>query len=109
LTDESLIKYDAPELSKTTALENAGRSTFLRNKIRNRRRSISLIRSYSLARFAGPIGIRQHASLMMMARSDVVKLEEQLDQWLKDRKARNKGICQIRHALYEDYVNETDE
>jgi dynein light intermediate chain len=42
----------------------------------------------------------------MTSRQDVIKLEEQLDQVLKERKARDNGICPIRHELYEDCMNE---
>lgn len=49
---------------------------------------------------------RLHASATQTSRLDVIKLEEQLDQLLKQRKARDKGICPIRSALYEDCMNE---
>lgn len=48
----------------------------------------------------------QHVSANATSRSDVIKLEEQLDILLKERKARDKGICPIRHALYQDCLNE---
>ena len=54
----------------------------------------------------GPIEWRLHASAIQTSRSDVIKLEEQLDQLLKDRKARDKGICPIRHELYSECMNE---
>lgn len=49
---------------------------------------------------------RLHASATQTSRLDVIKLEEQLDQLLKDRKARDKGICPVRSALFEDCMNE---
>ena len=54
----------------------------------------------------GPMEFRLHASAIQTSRLDVIKLEEQLDHLLKERKARDKGICPIRSALYEDCMNE---
>lgn len=48
----------------------------------------------------------QHVSITPTSRSDVIKLEEQLEQLLKDKKARDKGICPIRSGLFEDCMNE---
>ena len=42
-----------------------------------------------------------HASTVQMSRLDVIKLEEQLDHMLKDRKTRDKGICPIRSEVFE--------
>jgi dynein light intermediate chain len=104
---ESLLKYDTPEL-----IENHG--TAKRRKIHvptepnPQQATIDFLDTLLPPRtfFQDQMEFRQHASLMMTTRSDVVKLQEQLDQWFKDRKARDKGICPIRHALYEDCTNE---
>ena len=39
----------------------------------------------------GPMEFRLHASAIQTSRLDVIKLEEQLDHLLKERKARDKG------------------
>lgn len=104
---DSLLKFDPPEL-----VENLGAT--------NRRKKVAPVeanpnqdtidfldtllppRTY----IEGQQEFRLHASITQTSRSDVIKLEEQLDQLLKDKKARDKGICPIRSALFEDCMNE---
>jgi dynein light intermediate chain len=104
---ESLLKYDAPEL-----VENYGttkrRKVHVPTEPNPQQGTIDFLDTILPPRhfMHEQMEFRQHASLTMTTRSDVVKLEEQLDLWLKERKARDKGICPIRHALYEDCMNE---
>ena len=48
----------------------------------------------------------QHVSIQPSSRSDVLKLDEQLETLLKERKSRSTGICNTRSALYEDCFKE---
>lgn len=48
----------------------------------------------------------QFVSIAPATRSDVVKLQTQLDSLLQQRKARNTGICPIRSELYAQCFDE---
>ena len=48
----------------------------------------------------------QFVSIAPATRSDVVKLQAQLDSLLQQRKARNTGICPIRNELYAQCFDE---
>lgn len=48
----------------------------------------------------------QHISTEQLPRSDVVALDEEIDNQIKSRKARMTGICPIRNRIYEDCFNE---
>ena len=48
----------------------------------------------------------QYVSIAPATRSDVVKLQTQLDSLLQQRKARNTGICPIRSELYAQCFDE---
>ncbi|EAX84707.1 hypothetical protein TVAG_448610 [Trichomonas vaginalis G3] len=48
----------------------------------------------------------QFVSIAPATRSDVVKLQSQLDSLLQQRKARNTGICPIRSELYAQCFDE---
>jgi dynein light intermediate chain len=104
---ESLLKYDAPEI-----LENFNatkrRKLHVPTEPNPQQPTIDFLDTILPPRrfVQHQIEFQQHASLALTTRADVVKLEEQLDQALKERKARDKGICPIRHSLYEDCMNE---
>lgn len=48
----------------------------------------------------------QYVSITPATRSDVIKLQTQLDSLLQQRKARNTGICPIRSELYAQCFDE---
>jgi dynein light intermediate chain len=104
---EGLLKYDAPEWVQN--LNGTKRRRFRAPTEPNpHQATIDFLDTLLPPRYfeQDEIQFRQHASLAMTSRSDVLKLEEQLDAMLKEQKARDKGICPIRHRLYEDCMNE---
>lgn len=102
----SLLKFDTPELVENL---NATRKRKVQPAEPNpNQETIDFLDTLLPPRnfTEGPMEWRLHASPVQTSRSDVIKLEEQLDQLLKDRKARDKGICPVRSELFEDCMNE---
>jgi dynein light intermediate chain len=104
---ESLLKYDAPELVENLSTTKR-RRIHVPTEPNPQQATIDFLDTLLPPRHfvQDEMEFRQHAALALTTRSDVLKLEEQLDLWLKERKARDKGICPIRHGLYEDCMNE---
>lgn len=104
---DSLLKYDSPVIVENLA---STKKKKLIPKIEDNPQqettdfldTLLPPRSY----IEGNYQMLQHVSTNLTSRSDVIKLEEQLDSLLKEKKARDKGICPIRHALYEECMNE---
>lgn len=103
---DSLLRYDPPIIVENLASTKKKKIIPIENN--PQQETIDFLdtilppRSY----IDGNYQMLQHVSTSLTSRSDVLKLEEQLDALLKERKARDKGICPIRHALYEECMNE---
>jgi dynein light intermediate chain len=106
MSPNSLLKYDAPEI--VDIIPTAKRRKLPVREPNPQQATVDFLDSLLPTHryIEGIYEYCQHASLAMTTRSDVLKLEEQLDQLLKEKKARDKGICPIRHQLYEDCMNE---
>lgn len=98
----TLLKYDVPvhvggdEYKKKTVTvtkKGDGKSEMLTRDVLNQ---ILPPREFS----NGGQDLIQYVSTTPSTRSDVVKLQQQLDNELQKRKARETGICPIRSELY---------
>lgn len=93
---ETLLKYEAAVLAgtqtmkKTKTVEGADPLTRdVLNSILPPREFTEEDQDYS-----------QYVSATPATRSDVIKLQQELDKMLEDRKARATGICPVRSELY---------
>jgi dynein light intermediate chain len=104
---ETLLKYEQPEIIENL---NATRKKKIAPppETKPQQELIDFLDSLLPPRrfTQGPLEFRQRVSLTPTSRSDVIKLEEQLDEMLKTKRARDKGICPIRSELFEDCMNE---
>ncbi|OHT09062.1 hypothetical protein TRFO_04632 [Tritrichomonas foetus] len=104
---ESLLKYDAPIIVENLA-STKKKKVAPPVEANPQQETIDFLDSLLPPRsyVDGNFQMLQHVSVTPTSRSDVIKLEEQLDALLKEKKARDKGICPIRHQLYEECMNE---
>jgi dynein light intermediate chain len=96
----TLLKYDVPVLAgsspskaKTKTLSGTEGPDPLTRDVLN---SVLPPREYS----EEGQDLIQYVSTTPAARSDVIKLQQELDQMLLQRKARTTGICPVRSELY---------
>ncbi|OHT06578.1 hypothetical protein TRFO_25311 [Tritrichomonas foetus] len=96
---ETLLKYDVPVLAgasstkKTRTMQNDQSSDPLTRDVLN---SILPPREF----VEDGQDYIQYVSTQPATRTEVVKLQHQLDQMLQQRKARETGICPVRSELY---------
>ena len=104
---ETLLKYDDPIIIENLA-STKKKKVFQPTEPNPNQEMVDFLDTLLPPRdyIEGNYHMMQHVSVQPTSRSDVLKLEEQLDAMLKEKKARDKGICPIRHSLYEDCMNE---
>lgn len=119
---QGLLKYDVPILEgnvkkKTTRAKKTGDGKFNRT-VKGNAESVDDEQDEQLTRevldamlpprktVEDGQTLIQYVSIAPATRSDVVKLQTQLDNLLQQRKARNTGICPIRSELYAQCFDE---
>eukprot|EP01063_Lacrimia_lanifica_P033315 TRINITY_DN5884_c0_g1_i1.p2 TRINITY_DN5884_c0_g1~~TRINITY_DN5884_c0_g1_i1.p2 ORF type:complete len:235 (+),score=112.73 TRINITY_DN5884_c0_g1_i1:98-802(+) len=109
MADNTLIRYDNPVLQSDTAKKGKGVGGYTSDgKKRQGVPTSDIIRSVIPAREweAGGKHWVQQPSAAPASRLDVINLQEQLDQQLRDRRARDSGVCAVRQDLYTQTFDE---
>lgn len=108
MQNSSLVKYDSPILISTTKeAANRGKSKKPANRP-NQTATEDILNSILPPREwteEGQLWV-QYVSSTPATASDVVTLQEHLDQKLQQRQARETGICPIREELYAQCFDE---
>eukprot|EP01083_Nonionella_stella_P000508 1445_1 len=99
---ESLVKYNNPTLINTTGRELSSKTKTSSTATEDILNSILPPREWTED---GQLWV-QYVSSVPATRHDVVNLQEELDNKLLQRKARETGICPIREELYAQCFDE---
>ena len=100
---ETLLKYDAPQLAGTTMKRTKTIPGETADPLtRDVLNSILPPREFT----QDGQDYVQHVSTAAAPRTDVIKLQQELDRMLEERKARATGICPVRSELYAQCFDE---
>lgn len=101
----SLVRYDNPILVSTTKDSRKGKKGSVKQQLTPTEDILNSILPPREWTEDGQLWV-QYVSSTPATRSDVITLQEHLDQKLQQRQARETGICPIREELYAQCFDE---
>eukprot|EP00033_Pygsuia_biforma_P000823 GCRY01000957.1.p1 GENE.GCRY01000957.1~~GCRY01000957.1.p1 ORF type:complete len:272 (-),score=46.71 GCRY01000957.1:517-1224(-) len=105
---DTLVKYDNPVQVSTVKDKGKGKLKPINDKAKTQSQTEVILSSILPPRSWEEDGVlwEQKVSSTPATRSDVINLQEQLDAKLKQRQARETGICPVRQELYAQTFDE---